>query len=421
MTYSTSGARLWHCQAHMPSIQSHELVIARGEGAYVWDEAGRRYFDSSASLWFCNVGHGRAEIGAAVSRQMGQLECYNVFGRFATRPTLDLAERVSAMLPLDDARIFFTSGGSDGIDVAAKIVRRYWSALGRPGKKRIVSRDLAYHGLHAFGTSITGIESNQEGIGRLIAETETVPHNSVEALRQVFHDRGDEVAAFFAEPVMGTGGVYLPEPGYFEEVQRLCREHDVLFVADEVITGFGRLGEWFGSQRLSLRPDLIVMAKGITSGYMPLGAVAVGARVAEPFWRAEDAVTLRHGMTYSGHAAACAAAMENLDIIEREHLLDAVGRLSVVLDTEVRRLAGSPIVQEVRSGVGLMAGVQLTGVALAEEASRRLLDRGHIVRAITRGTLQFSPSFVSTEADIRDCVGAVQDVLDELAGEQDRA
>jgi putrescine aminotransferase len=410
--------RLWHCQAHMPSIQRDELVIARGEGAYVWDESGHRYFDSSASLWFCNVGHGRSEIGAAVSRQMAQLECYNVFGRFATRPTLDLAERLVAMLPLDEARIFFTSGGSDGIDAAAKITRRYWSALGQPGKKRIVTRDLAYHGLHAFGTSMTGLESNQEGIGRFVPETETVPHNSVEALRQVFETRGDEIAAFFAELVMGTGGVYLPEPGYFEKVQQLCREHDVLFVADEVITGFGRLGDWFGSQRLSLRPDLIVMAKGITSGYMPLGAVAVGARVAEPFWREDNAITLRHGMTYSGHAAACAAALENLDIIEREHLLEAVGKLSTVLDTEVQSLIGSSIVQAVRSGLGLMAGVQLSSVALADAASRRLLDRGHIVRPITSGTLQLSPPFVSTEADLRDCLGAVRDVLDELADEQ---
>ena len=410
--------RLWHCQAHMPSIQRDELVIARGEGAYVWDESGHRYFDSSASLWFCNVGHGRSEIGAAVSRQMAQIECYNVFGRFATRPTLDLAERLTAMLPLDEARIFFTSGGSDGIDAAAKITRRYWSALGRPGKKRIVTRDLAYHGLHAFGTSMTGLESNQEGIGRFVPETETVPHNNVEALRQVFETRGDEIAAFFAEPVMGTGGVYLPEPGYFEKVQQLCREHDVLFVADEVITGFGRLGDWFGSQRLSLRPDLIVMAKGITSGYMPLGAVAVGARVAEPFWREDDAITLRHGMTYSGHAAACAAALENLDIIERENLLEAVGNLSTVLDSEAQSLLGSSIVQAVRSGLGLMAGVQLSSVVLADAASRRLLDRGHIVRSITSGTLQLSPPFVSTEADLRDCLGAVRDVLDELADEQ---
>jgi adenosylmethionine-8-amino-7-oxononanoate aminotransferase len=410
--------RLWHCQAHMPSVQREELVIDRGDGAYVWDEGGRRYFDSSASLWFCNVGHGRAEIGAVVSRQMAQLECFNVFGRFATRPTLDLAERLAAMLPLDDPRIFFTSGGSDGIDAAAKIVRRYWSAVGHPAKKRIVTRELAYHGLHAFGTSMTGLESNREGIGRFISETETVPHNDIGALRRVFEDRGDEIAAFFAEPVMGTGGVYPPEPGYFEQVEQLCRQHDVLFVADEVITGFGRLGDWFGSQRLSLQPDIMVMAKGITSGYMPLGAVAVGARVAEPFWRETDAVTLRHGMTYSGHAAACAAALENLDIIQREQLLDAVGKLSVVLDAEVQRLAVSPLVMEVRSGVGLMAGVQLTGLELAEQSSRRLLDRGYIVRVITNGTLQFSPPFVATEADIRECVGAVREVLAELAAEE---
>jgi putrescine---pyruvate transaminase len=415
---SDLSTRLWHCQAHMPTIQHEQIVIDRGEGAYVWDEGGRRYFDSSASLWFCNVGHGRAEIGAAVAHQMKQLECYNVFGRFATRPTLALADRLAEMLPLENPRIFFTSGGSDGIDAAAKIARRYWSAEGQPEKKRIITRELAYHGLHAFGTSMTGLPSNQEGIGRFIPETETVPHDSAAALEELFEVRGTEIAAFFAEPVMGTGGVQLPADGYFDAVRQLCDKHDVLFIADEVITGFGRLGEWFGSQRLSLRPDMIVLAKGITSGYMPLGAVAVGARVAEPFWRAADAVVLRHGMTYSGHAAGCAAALINLDIIERERLLEAVGKLSTALDSAARSLVGCPLVREVRSGIGLMAGVELTDSATAETASRRLLDRGQIVRPITNGTLQLSPPFVATEDDITACVDAIRDVLGEMAASQ---
>jgi len=415
MNSREAGTRLWHCQAHMPSTQDRELVLVRGEGAYVWDEAGRRYFDSPASLWFCNVGHGRSEIGEAIANQIGQLECYNVFGRFATRPTLELADLLADLVPMEQARIFFTSGGSDGVDAAAKIVRRYWSAVGRPRKKMIVTRDLSYHGLHAFGTSMSGLASNQEGLGRFIPDTAVVDRDDAGDLRRLFESCGHEIAAFFFEPIMGTGGVHLPKPGYLAEVQRLCREHDILLVSDEVITGFGRLGSWFGSTRFGITPDVMVMAKGLTSGYMPLGAVALGARVAEPFWGGPDAQVLRHGMTYSGHAAACAAALTNLEILEREGLRTAAETLGAVLHQEVQSLRNLPLVAEVRSGVGLMAGVELVDPDVAIAASAALLKRGHIVRAITNGTLQFSPPFVATESDVTDCVESVREVISELA------
>ena len=306
----------------MPSVKRGEIVVARGEGAYLWDEDGNRYLDTPAGLWYCNVGHGRKEIADAVARQLSTLETYHTFQQFANRPALDLAARVAELAPIPNAKVFLTSGGSDAIDAAAKLARRYWSALGRPSKRTIVTRERAYHGLHAFGTSIIGLDINREGFGDLVPETARVPTNDAAALGTLINEFGaDSVAAFFAEPIVGTGGVIHPAPGYFDEVQRICREHDVLFVADEVITGFGRTGELFATQRFGLEPDLMIMAKGITSGYLPLGGVVVDERIWTPFWEDESELVFRHGLTYAGHASVCAAAMANLDILEREELV----------------------------------------------------------------------------------------------------
>ena len=263
----------WHPQANMSQVSGNELVFARGEGAYLFDEAGGRYFDAPASLWYCNIGHGRPEIAEAAAAQLRTLESYSNFENLSTRPTLDLADRVTAMSPIREAKIFFTSGGSDGIDTAAKLARRYWSALGRPGKTGIVAGHLAYHGLHGYGTSITGLDANREGLGTLVPDTYRVATNDASALEALLADKADTIAAFICEPVMGTGGVIPPAPGYLEQAQQLCASHDVLFVADEVITGFGRTGKMFATELFALDPDLIVVAKGITSGYLPLGGV----------------------------------------------------------------------------------------------------------------------------------------------------
>ena len=403
----TTQSAFWHCQANMEAVEGNRLVFVRGEGNYLFDTRGKRYFDGPASLWYCNVGHGRKTIADAVGRQIEQLESYSSFGRFTTDVTLELADRVAALLPIPDAKVMLTSGGSDGIDLAAKLARRYWAAVGRERKKVVVTRDLAYHGLHAFGTSISGLLANQEGIGKFVLDSQTVPTNDVAALRELFEARSGEIAAFIAEPVMGTGGVIHPPVGYFDEVRRLCDEFDVLLVADEVITGFGRLGQWFGSTKFNIRPDIIVMAKGISSGYLPLGAVAANARVSEPFWGI-GAVPFRHGMTYAGHSAACAAGLANLDIIEDENLLDRVRALTVTLDLAVQRLVGRDGVREVRSGVGLMAGIQVSTPNLAEEISRRCLGDGFIVRPITNGTLQLSPPFTTTVTEVEDIVSNIE-------------
>ncbi len=394
----------------MSAVEGNRLVFVRGEGCYVYDEDGKRYYDTPAGLWYANVGHGREEIATALADQARRLESYSSFGRFTTDITLDLADRIASLAPFEETKVLLTSGGSDGVDLAAKLARRYWSAVGRPEKTRIVSRNFAYHGLHAYGTSITGLVGNQEGLGSFVADTLTVPTHDILAVAELFEREGDTIAAFFTEPVMGTGGVHLPEPEYFARLNQLCREFDVLLVADEVITGFGRLGSWFGTTRVGLEPDLIITAKGISSGYVPIGALLVGPRVAEPFF-GPGALPFRHGMTHSGHSIACAGAMANLDIIERENLIDRVRDLETVLSDLVLEMSDDEGVVEVRSGLGLMAGIQLESANLAERVSQRSLEAGFIARVITNGTLQISPPFVTTNTEIASVVSAFRESL----------
>ena len=268
-----------------------------------------------------NVGHGRDEIVEAAMAQMRELASYQTFGVFANRPALDLAERLADLAPLDDPRIFLGSGGGDAIDTAAKLARRYFAAIGTPERTHLISRSQGYHGTHGLGTSIGGIPANRQDVGPLDPDASVVPYDSLEALEAEIERVGaDRVAAVFVEPVIGAGGVRQPAPGYIEGVAELCARTGVLFVCDSVIAGFGRLGTWFGIERWDVRPDMLTFAKGVTSGYLPLGGVVVGAKVAAPFW--EDGAWFRHGPTYSGHPTVCAAAMANLDIIEREGLLD---------------------------------------------------------------------------------------------------
>ena len=397
---ATPTTAFWHGQAHMPTVKNAERVIVRGEGAFVWDADGHRLFDATASLWYCNIGHGRREIAEAVFEQMIRIEAYATFQQYATPPPLELSERLVAIAPLARSKVFLTSGGSDAIDVAAKLARRFWNALGRPEKQTLVTRERAYHGLHGIGTSIAGLDSNREGFGRLLPDTVRVPTNDAEALGDLLESRGDEIAAFFCEPVIGTGGVIPPAPGFLETASRLCREHDVLFVADEVITGFGRTGRMFASQRFGIEPDMLVFAKGVTSGYMPVGGVLVGERVWEPFWADGSELIFRHGLTYSGHASACAAAIANLDVLDRERLIDRVAELEPVLVSELAPLAEHPRVAEVRSGVGLLAGVELVDPALVTAVLEGCYERGMLTRLLAPSTLQVSPPFVASRDDL---------------------
>jgi putrescine---pyruvate transaminase len=282
VTEQTGAARppaMWNGFANMAGLSAGGIVtIAGGAGATVQDSAGRSYLDALASLWYCNIGHGRAELADAAAAQMRELAAYQVFETYSNRPAETLARRISDLSPIPDAKVFYTpGGGSDAIDTAAKLARAYWRAVGQPAKQVIIGRSHAYHGVNAYGTSLGGIPANAEAFSPLVPQVEHVPWDDATALEKMIGQVGaDRVAAFFCEPVVGAGGVYFPPDGYLARVQEICREQDVLFVADEVITGFGRVGSWFASERFALEPDMMTVAKGLTSGYAPLGAVLPG-------------------------------------------------------------------------------------------------------------------------------------------------
>jgi putrescine aminotransferase len=411
----------WHPFAAMAAVEATgALTLVRGEGSYVWDAQGTRYVDATAGLWFCNVGHGRSEIADAARRQMAQLASYSTFGDVTNEPTEALTSRVASLAPMPDAKVFLTSGGSDSIDSATKIVRRYWWLVGEPDRTVLIRRERAYHGMHAAGTSLAGIPANLEGYGGLLEDVIEVPWDDVEALRTTIERAGPErVAAFFCEPVIGAGGVFPPPDGYLEGVRRVCRDTGVLFIADEVITGFGRCGAWFASGRFGLEPDLITCAKGITSGYLPLGAVIAAPNVWGPFWR-EGAGVFRHGYTYTGHAAVSAAALANLDIIERENLVDRAKTLEDELADALEPLAGHPLVGEVRAGTGVLGAVQIDEAAVARDpalpgrvvlAARR---HGVLSRALAPGALQISPPLVLGLDQLGELAEGISAALDDV-------
>ncbi len=417
----------WHPMADMSSIAGHEFVITDGVGATVTSEDGRTFIDATAALWYCNVGHGRTEIGAAVARQMARLAAYSNFGDYTTEPTRELADRLADMAPMAGAKIFFTSGGSDSVDTAVKLVRRYWHLRGHPGRTHIITRTRSYHGMHLAGTSMAGIPGNREGYGALGPDMSIVEWNDPWALAKEIDDIGAErVAAFFCEPIIGAGGVYLPPEGYLEEVRAICRERGVLFVADEVICGFGRTGAMFGSDRWHLDPDVMLTAKGLTSGYLPMGAVFIAGSIAEPFW-STPGVVWRHGYTYSGHASTAAAALANLDILDREGLVGRVADLQLPLRATLSPLAGHDHVHEVRSGTGLLGAVQIRPEILAEDATflPRLIsairDRGVLTRALADGSIQVSPSFVIERAQLQQISDAIDAALTDLGSSRTSA
>jgi putrescine aminotransferase len=422
---STAGQpTMWNSFANMASYPARGLTIVRGAGSTVFDDAGRPYLDALASLWYCNIGHGRGELADAAAAQMREIAGYQTFEAFSNRPAEELARKIAGLAPMDGAKVFFTpGGGSDAIDTAAKLARAYWHAEGQSGKQVIIARGHAYHGMNAYGTALGGIPMNAEAFGPLVTSVEHVAWDDAEALDKLIGTVGaDRVGAFFCEPVIGAGGVLPPPEGYLARVQEICRQHDVLFVADEVITGYGRLGSWFGSGRFGLEPDMITSAKGLTSGYAPLGAVIIGPRVQEPFWRPGSAEVFRHGYTYSAHPTACAVGLANLAVLERDQLLDRVTELEPVLAAALRPLAGHRLVSEVRAGTGLLGAVEISAAARAADPGigQRLVaeirDRGVITRLVRGVALQVSPPFVITEPEIGQIAETFAAALDAVAG-----
>ena len=414
---------LWNAFANMASLAGHAVTIVRGEGSYVYDDRGRPYLDALASLWYCNVGHGRAELADAAAAQMRRLAAYQTFEPFTNPPAEALARRVAALAPMPGAKVFLTpGGGSDAVDTAAKLARSYWRAVGQESKQVTIARSHAYHGMNAYGTSLGGIPANTEPFVPLVSHIEHVAWDDAPALEKAIETVGaGRVAAFFCEPVIGAGGVYPPPEGYLAAVREICRRHDVLFIADEVITGFGRTGAWLASERFALDPDMITTAKGLSSGYAPIGAVIASTRVAEPFWRPGSAEVFRHGYTYSGHPAACAVAAANLDLIEREQLVARAARLEPVLARALAPLAGHDLVAEVRAGTGLLAAVEIAEDArtadpgLGPRLVAEIRERGVITRLLRGAALQISPPFVITEAEIARMADVFRAAFDAVA------
>lgn len=399
--------------SNMGFTRDHEVVFVRGTGCELFDRDGHSYLDATASLWYCNVGHGRESIADAIRDQAARLAACSCFDVYASDRTLELADRLAEMAPVDDPRIFFTSGGSDSIETAAKVARRFWAELGTPEKTVVISREGAYHGLHAYGTSLTGIPSNRDGFGELVPDSALVPAMDPDSLRERIDGLEGRAAAFVAEPVLGAGGIYPPDPDYLHDVARICADRDVLLIIDEVITGFGRTGRLFACERYGVRPDILVLAKGLTSGYLPLGAVVFAGRVAEPFWQPEADVWLRHGYTYSGHATACAAALANLDILEQEALVERVAALEEPFAATMQSLAELPEVSEVRT-IGLLAGVQLspdmcsTLPGVADGVVERCRARSVLTRRLAGDALQVSPPFVIEDNELERVSSAIR-------------
>lgn len=387
------------------------LTIVRGQGALVYDADDREYVDGMASLWYCNIGHGRGEVAEAIARQVRTLGAYHTFERFTNAPTEELCDRLAELAPMPEARVFLTSSGSEAVDSAIKLARFVHALNGETERTVIVSRTPSYHGVTYGGVSATGLPKNQERFGPLLPDVRQVPYDDLAAVAAIMENDPDRVAAVIAEPVVGAGGVLPPPEGYLAGLRDLCDRHGALLILDEVICGFGRLGAWWGASRYDVMPDLVTFAKGVTSGYLPLGGVLVGRRARAALERDPDTI-LRHGHTYSGHPTCAVAALESLRITEEEALLDRAVDVGERLSKGLTDLLGDGLVCEVR-GDGAVWAVGLDGVdaGLVREA---MLEGGVIARPIGGDTIAFSPPLVISAEQVDRCVevlgGAVERV-----------
>lgn len=385
------------------------ITVVTGEGARVVDDRGRSYVDAMASLWYCNIGHGRAEIADAAATQMRALAGFHTFDRFTNEPVERLAAELTALAPMPDARVFLCSGGSEAVDSALKLARIAHACAGEAERTIIISRAPSYHGVTYGGLAATGLPANQQGFGPMLPGVVQTPKDDLGAVAAVFADHPGQVAAVIAEPVVGAGGVHPPAPGYLAGLRALCDEHGALLILDEVICGFGRLGTWWGAQRYGVTPDLVTFAKGVTSGYVPLGGVVVGRRVADAL-EADPAFVLRHGHTYSGHPTAAAAALAVLDITRREGLLERAEKVGERLATGLRGLVEDGLLAGVRGDGAVWAAGLHPGVDAATVRDA-MIDHGVIARPIGADTISFCPPLVIEDDDIDRCHEALHAAL----------
>jgi 4-aminobutyrate--pyruvate transaminase len=449
MDASTNRSRDVAYQLHpFTHLARHEaegpLVITSGKGVYVYDEFGREYLEGLAGLWCTALGFGEERLVEAATRQMRRLPYYHQFGGKANDVAIALADRLIGRMPVPMSKVFFSNSGSEANETAIKLVWYYNNARGRPGKKKILSRLRAYHGVTLGAASLTGLAIGHRDFDLPLPQMrhadcpyhyrEARPGESEEAFAtrlaeslegQILRENPDTVAAFIAEPVMGAGGVIVPPRTYFEKIQAVLRTYDVLLIADEVICGFGRTGRMFGTETYGLRPDIITMAKALTSGYLPLSATVVSEEIYRACVRQSEKIGLfAHGYTYTGHPAACAVALESLDIFEERDLLGHVQRVSPRLLDGLRDLAGHPLIGDVR-GVGLLAGVELVpdkpgrgtfdplGTA-GTLCVQRAQANGLIIRAL-QDTVAFCPPLIISDGEVEELLRRFARALDETA------
>ena len=415
-------------------------VITSAEGVWLTDSDGNRYLDGMAGLWCSQVGHGRGEIVDAVEKQMRELDYYNTFFKTSHPPVIALSERLAQLSPPQFNRVFFTSSGSEANDTVFRMVRTYWDLMGKPEKKTIIGRWNGYHGSTLAGTSLGGMAGMHAqgdlpvpgvhhiaqpywfGEGGEMSPDEFGIWAARELERAIEAIGEDKVAAFIAEPIQGAGGVVIPPDTYWPEVSRICREREILLVVDEVICGFGRLGTWFGSQHYGIEPDLMPIAKGLSSGYLPIGGVMIADRVADAF--IEKGGEFFHGYTYSGHPACCAAALANLDIMQRERLVERVADdIGPYLQQRWKALGDHPLVGEARM-VGLVGALEL--VPAKGDRSRKFAPTGEVgtlcrdisvgnglVMRAVRDSMIISPPLVLTHEEADELVARAARTLDD--------
>ena len=436
---------LWLHFTRHSSYQSADIpTIVRGDGAYVYDSLGRRYLDGLAGLFVVQVGHGRTELAEAAAKQASELAFFPLWS-YAHPTAIELAERLAGYAPGDLNRVFFTTGGGEAVESAWKLAKQYFKLTGKPTKHKVISRAIAYHGTPQGALSITGLPDMKAPFEPLVPSTLRVPNTNIyrapvhgddpEAFGRWAADRIDEaiefegpdtVAAVFIEPVQNSGGCFPPPPGYFQRVREICDKHDVLLVSDEVICAFGRLGHMFASERYGYQPDIVTCAKGLTSGYSPLGAMVTTDRLFEPF--AGGSASFMHGFTFGGHPVSAAVAMANLDIFEREQLNEHVRANEGAFRSTLERLYDLPIVGDVR-GDGYFYGIELvkdraTKQTFDDDESERLLrgflskalfDAGLYCRADDRGdpVIQLAPPLICDQSHFDEIEQILRSVLAE--------